>query len=105
MQQELLLAGMLLLAVAALFLAFRLWKKDQRRRADPWAGSELEGLFKTKTAQAQKVDPGIENEFSRIFMTTHKEGREALIKQWTDKGASRGKAMQSAIDEWRRDNR
>jgi hypothetical protein len=83
MQQEFLLAGMVLLVGAALFLAFRFWKKDQ----------------------GQRVDPRTEHEFNKVFMTTHKEGKEALIKHWTDKGLSRGKAMQQAIYDWRRDNR
>jgi hypothetical protein len=56
--------------------------------------------------KAQGVDPRIEHEFSKVFMTTSKEGKEALIERWTDrKKCSRGEAMRLAIEEWRRENR
>ena len=39
-------------------------------------------------------------------MTTSKEGKQALIKRWTDrKKCDREEAMRLAIEELRRDNR
>jgi hypothetical protein len=52
------------------------------------------------------VNPRIEHEFNKVFMTTSKEGKEALIQRWVDeKRCSRGEAMRLAIQEWRRKNR
>ena len=87
MQQEFLLTAMALLAGAALVLSFPYWK----------------GLLHQK---ARGVDPRIEHEFNKVFMTTSKEGKEALIKRWTDrKNCGRGEAMRLAVEEWRRENR
>jgi hypothetical protein len=56
--------------------------------------------------KAQRVDPRTEHEFNKIFMTTSKEGKEALIQRWTDmKKCSRDEAMRLAVEEWRRENR
>ena len=87
MQQQFLLTAMaLLLAGAALVLSFPYWK----------------GLHQ----KARGVDPRIEREFNKVFMMTSKEGKEALIKRWTDrKKCGRGEAMRLAVEEWRRDNR
>ena len=38
-------------------------------------------------------------------MTTSKEGKQALIKRWTDRKKCDRGAMQLAIEELRRDNR
>jgi len=41
-----------------------------------------------------------------VFMATSKNGKEALIKRWTDrKNCDRQEAMRLAIEELRRDNR
>jgi hypothetical protein len=78
------LLAMPLLLGAALFLSFLNWKD--------W--------------KAQRVDSGIEHEFNKVFMTTSKEGKQALIKRWTDrKRCDREEAMRLAIEELRRDNR
>ena len=77
----------LLLAGAALVLSFPYWK----------------GLLHQK---ARGVDPRIEHEFNKVFMTTSKEGKQALIKRWMDrKKCNREEAMRLAIEELRRDNR
>jgi hypothetical protein len=56
--------------------------------------------------RAQGVDPRIEHEFNKVFMTTSKEGKEALIQWWVEKKrCSRGEAKRLAIEEWRRENR
>ena len=56
--------------------------------------------------EARHVDPGIEHEFNKVFMTTSKEGKQALIKRWMDrKKCDRKEAMRLAIEELRRDNR
>ena len=63
-------------------------------------------LLHLKEWRAQRVDPGIEREFNKVFMTTSKEGKEALIKRWMDrKKCDREEAMRLAIEELRRDNR
>ena len=97
MQQEFLIAAtvmvMSLLAGAALILSFLPWKAHP---VDP-------GLPYQK---AQRVDPGIEREFNKVFMTTSKEGKQALIKRWMDrKRCDREEAMRLAIEELRWDNR
>jgi hypothetical protein len=56
--------------------------------------------------RGKAVDPRIQHEFNKVFMTTSKEGKEALIQRWIDKKkCSRGEAMRLAIEEWRRENR
>ena len=56
--------------------------------------------------KADRVDPRIEHEFNKVFMTTSKEGKEGLIERWMEKKkCSRGEAMRLAIEEWRRENR
>jgi len=48
----------------------------------------------------------IEHEFNKVFMTTSKEGKAALIRRWIDKKkCGRGEAMRLAVDEWRRETR
>jgi hypothetical protein len=37
-------------------------------------------LLHLKEWKAQRVDPGIEREFNKVFMTTSKEGKQAPIK-------------------------
>ena len=81
MQETFLLVAMALLAGAALVLCFQHWK-------------------------AQRVDPRIEHDFNKVFMTTSKEGKEAPIKGWIDrKKCSRGEAMRLATEQWRWENR
>ena len=88
MQQEFLLTAMILFAGTALVSSFLLWKAGPLHQ------------------KAQGIDRGIEREFNRVFMTTSKEGKEALIKRWTDrKKCNRREAMRLAVEEWRRDNR
>jgi hypothetical protein len=56
--------------------------------------------------KAQRVGPRIEHEFKRVFMTTTKEGKEALIKRWMARQkCGRLEAMRLAVEEWRRENR
>ena len=46
------------------------------------------------------------HEFNKVFMTTMKEGKEALIERWiARKKCGRLEAMRLAIEEWRRENR
>jgi hypothetical protein len=56
--------------------------------------------------KAQRIDPRIEHEFNRLFMTTTKEGKEALIERWMARQkCGRLEAMRLAVEEWRRENR
>ena len=113
---------MALLAGAALVLSFlqwRDWKAQKPRQSDGLKKAKpLDGLLRDHPSQrkaddpgllhqkAQQVDPGIEREFNKVFMTTSKEGKQALIKRWTDrKKCDREEAMRLAIEELRRDNR
>jgi hypothetical protein len=90
------LLAMALCAGAALVLSFLHWKEWKSQKINP-------GLLHQK---AQRVDPGIEREFNNVFMTTSKEGKQALIKRWMDrKKCDREEAMRLAIEELRRDNR
>ena len=76
-------------------------KKPGLKKAKP-----LDGLLRDHPSQLKAVDPGIEHEFNKVFMTTSKEGKQALIKGWMDrKKCDREEAMRLAIEEWRRDNR
>jgi len=118
MQQELLLAAIVLLAVAVLAWWF-LPRKAQRlapqkvQRLDP---KKAQREFLHRLAQggdpglphqkAQRIDPRIEHEFNRLFMTTTKEGKEALIERWMARQkCGRLEAMRLAVEEWRRENR
>jgi hypothetical protein len=88
MQQEFLWAALAPLVGAALVLWLVPWK-----RIDSWL-------------DPQEIDPQIEREFNRVFMTTSEEGKQALIKRWTKrKKCGRGEAMRLAIEELRRANR
>ena len=102
-----LLAG--ITALVAIINEVRTRKPGWWKRAKP-----LDGLLRDHPSQrkaddpgkAQRVDPGIEREFNNVFMTTSKEGKEALIKRWMDrKKCNREEAMRLAIEELRRDNR
>jgi hypothetical protein len=109
MQQEFLLAAILtamaLCAGGALVLSFLHWKG--------WKTEPLLPHLKAREAdpplphqKAQKVDWRIEYEFNKVFMSLSKNGKEALIKRWTDsKNCDRQEAMRLAIEERRRDNR
>ena len=118
MQQELLLAAIVLLAVAVLAWWF-LPRKAQRlapqkvQRLDP---KKAQREFLHRLAQggdpglphqkAQRIDSRIEHEFNRLFMTTTKEGKEALIERWMARQkCGRLEAMRLAVEEWRRENR
>jgi hypothetical protein len=112
MQQEFVLTAILsataLCAGAALVLSFLHWKVWKAQRVNP-------GLPHQKAQQvdppplhqkAQRVDWRIEYEFNKVFMTTSKNGKEALIKRWTErKNCDRQEAMRLAIEELGRDNR
>ena len=94
-----LLAG--IIALVAIIHEFRERKPGWWKRAKP-----LDGLLRDHPSQRKADDPGIEREFNNVFMTTSKEGKEALIKRWMDrKKCNREEAMRLAIEELRRDNR
>jgi hypothetical protein len=62
-------------------------------------------IFAT-VALHRKVGRAIELDFRNVFLTTSKEGREALIKRWMDRTRCRRReAMRLAVDEWRREQR
>ena len=101
MQQEFFLLAAILTATAlcagaALVLSFLHWKGWKAQQIDPPPLHQ----------KAQRVDWRIEYEFNMVFMATSKNGKEALIKRWTDrKNCDRQEAMRLAIEELRRDNR
>ena len=56
--------------------------------------------------KARGVDPQIEREFNKVFMTASTEGKEAVIKRWMDRmKCGRLEAMRLAVEQWRWDNR
>jgi hypothetical protein len=99
MQQEVLLTallstGMALCAGATLVLSYLHWKAQKPRQGDH--------LKKAKLLDGLLRDHPIEREFKKVFMTTSKEGKQALIKRWTDrKNCDREEAMRLAIEELR----
>ena len=120
MQQELLLAAMALFAGTALVASFLLWKAgplhQKAQRIDPELPHQkaqreflhqlLQGVDPRLPHQKARINPGIEREFNRVFMTTTKEGKEALIERWMARQkCGRLEAMRLAIEELRRDNR
>ena len=69
---------------------------SQRKANDPWLPHR----------KADRVDPRIEREFNNVFMTTSKEGKQALIERWIDrKKCDREEAMRLAIENCGGDNR
>ena len=81
--------------------AQKLGQGDGLKKAKP-----LDGLLRDHPSQRKADDPGIERDFNNVFMTTSKEGKQALIKRWMDrKKCDREEAMRLAIEELRRDNR
>jgi hypothetical protein len=60
----------------------------------------------TTVALRRKAGRAIELDFRNVFLTTSKEGQEALIKRWMDRTrCGRREAMRLAVDEWRREQR
>jgi hypothetical protein len=60
----------------------------------------------TTVALRRKASRAIELDFRNVFLTTSKEGQEALIKHWMDRTrCGRSEAMRLAVDEWRREQR
>jgi hypothetical protein len=114
MQEQLLLTAMALFAGAALVLSFLHWKAH---RVDPGLlHQKAQREFLHRLVQgvdpglphqkAKRVDPRIEHEFNKLFMTTSKEGKEALIERWMARQkCGRLEAMRLATEEWRRENR
>jgi hypothetical protein len=128
-----LLAMALLLGTALVlsFLHWRDWKAQKPEQGDGLKKAKpLDGLQRDHPSQrkaddpplshqkaqrvdpgllhqnAQKVDPRIEREFNNVFMTTSKDGKQALFKRWMDKKkCDREEAMRLAIEELRWDNR
>ena len=100
------LLAMALLLGAALFLSFLHWKDWKAQKRGKCAKKASRRRLCVIIIAAQRVDPGIEREFNKVFMTTSKEGKQALIKRWMDrKKCDREEAMRLAIEELRRDNR
>jgi len=63
-------------------------------------------FYGKKTGKPEKVDPRIELEFNKVFMTTSNDGKEGLIQRGIDKKkCGRGEAMRLAVEEWRRERR
>ena len=83
------------------------WKAQKPGQGDGLKKAKpLDGLLRDHPSQRKADDPGIEREFNNVFMTTSKEGKQALIKRWMDrKKCDREEAMRLAIEELRRDNR
>ena len=129
MQQELLLTAIALLAGAVLVWRFLprkaqradagllhqkaqgvdpelLHQKAQREFLHRLVQGVEPGHQKAQRQKAPKIGPRIEHEFNRLFMTTSKEGKEALIRRWMARQkCGRPEAMRLAIEEWRRENR
>ena len=132
MQQELVWAALALLAAAAMVCTFLPRKtqtvphqKAHTRKAQrvdpelPHKKAQNEFLHrllqqddpapphrKAPRQKAPKIGPRIEHEFNKLFMTTSKEGKEALIRRWMARQkCSRVEAMRLAVEEWRRENR
>ena len=114
MYQELLLTGIALLAGGVLIWSFLPWKAQ---RVDPeLPPQKAQREFLHRLAQGgnpelphqkeQRIDPQIEREFNRVFMTTTKQGKEALIERWMARQkCGRLEAMRLAVEEWRRENK
>jgi hypothetical protein len=112
MQEQLLLTAMALFAGAALVLSLL---RGKAQRIDPEPPHQkaqreyLHGLVQgvdpgLPHQKAQWIDPRI-HEFNKVFMTTTKEGKEALIERWMARqNCGRLEAMRPATEEWRREN-
>ena len=104
MQEEFLLTALLLLTATALCAGAALVLSLLHLKAQK--PGQDDDLKKAKLLDGLLRDHPIEREFNKVFMTTSKEGKEALIEGWTDRRkCSRGEAMRLAIEEFRRDNR
>ena len=104
MQEEFLLTALLLLTATALCAGAALVLSLLHLKAQkPGQGDHLK---KAKLLDGLLRDHPIEREFNKVFMTTSKEGKQALINRWTDrKKCDREEAMRLAVEELRRDNR
>jgi hypothetical protein len=75
------------------------------QRVNPGLSNQKAQRVDPPASEGPRVDWRIEFEFNKVFMTTSKNGREALIKRWIDrKKCGREEAMRLAIEELRRDN-
>ena len=91
---------------AALVLSFLHWKGWKAQRVNPGLSHQKVQRVDPPASEGPRVDWRIEYEFNKVFMTTSKNGKEALIKRWIDrKNCDRQEAMRLAIEELRRDNR
>ena len=114
MQQEFLLPAIALLAGAALILSFLRCKAQGVDPELPHQKAQREFLHRLVQGvdsehphqKVQRIDFRIEHEFNKVFMTTTKEGKQALIERWMARQkCGRLEAMRLAIEEWRSDNR
>jgi hypothetical protein len=116
MQAEFFLATITLTTIAFLAgdaLVWVLHPKTQRFDTGPLhrkvqtVGPQIEHQFSmAASTEVRTLDPRIERQFSKVFIRASKEGKEAIIKGWTDrKKCSREEAMRLAVEEWRVQNR
>jgi hypothetical protein len=83
--------------------------RNLRTQNQAWIKAALQKEIAQKPS-LKVTDPAqvraIEHEFSKVFMLTPQEGKEALITHWMQKSnCNRTYAMSLAVDEWRRENR
>jgi hypothetical protein len=97
------LSAAALCAGAALVLSFLHWKSWKAERINPGLSHQKAQPVDPPASEGPRVDWRIEYEFNTVFMTTSKNGKEALIKRWTErKNCDRQEAMRLAIEESRR---
>jgi hypothetical protein len=85
---------------SCLFCIGKGWKAQ---RVKPGLSHQKAQGVDPPASEGPRVDWRIEYEFNKVFMTTSKNGKEALIKRWTDrKKCDREEAMRLAIEELRR---
>jgi len=88
-QQEFVLTAILLAtalcAGAALVLSVLHWKSWKAERINPGLSHQKAQPVDPPVSEGPRVDWRIEYEFNTVFMTTSKNGKEALIKRWTER--------------------
>jgi hypothetical protein len=93
-------AVILFVVLIAGLLSMVVWKSRKKRGGKPLPPSFVRQL------QDDNRSPEVEHEFNKVFMFTAADAKESMLVDLQKRhGCSRARAMQIAVEQWRRENR
>jgi len=93
-------AGLIVFLLIVGLLSIVFWKSKKKRRGHPIPLSFVRKLDEDNVSAEAKL------EFNKVFMFTTSEAKEEMLVDLQKRHAcSRARAMQIAVEQWRRDNR